>query len=154
MRFLVLKQFLSPEEEGCYSTEKYCIRTCVSSFHSSDTQFLFEPKTQELFTCTYQSIITAEPITKSKFHKNSSIHFSAPLTNNSNEPVHRNQKIVLGLIQEIDKIQENEKSENIVSLQYVNLMRTSGDILKLRKSEFKINNLNLSHLSSRQKDAL
>lgn len=83
---LFLKQFLSPEEGHC-PTKKIMYVPAVFFFHSSYTQLLFEPKIQEAATCYYQSIILADPTTKSNCNKNTSIRFSVPVTNNSDEPV-------------------------------------------------------------------
>lgn len=54
----------------------------------------------------------------------------------------------------IHEIQENIDPENVISPQQINLVQATADVLKLRKSEFKISNFNLSHLYPYQKDNL
>lgn len=58
------------------------------------------------------------------------------------------------IIHEIDEIQENIDPENVISPQQINLVQATADVLKLRKSEFKISSFNLSHLYPYQKDNL
>lgn len=75
----------------------------MSSFNSCNTQFLFHPDTHESSTCSYQSIVTADSISKGKFNKNHSTEFSIPVTNNSEESVYINKNTFLGLIHEMHK---------------------------------------------------
>lgn len=70
----------------------------VSSFLSTDTE-LFEPKTQELFIFSYQSIVITDATTKSKSNRNPDIQISVSITNNSD--VHIIKNTILGLIQDI-----------------------------------------------------
>lgn len=57
----------------------------------------------------------------------------------------------MGLIQEIDQIQEDVNPEDIVSPQQFNLIQVFEEILNFK---YKINNSKLSHLSILPKDIL
>lgn len=61
-----------------------CI-AAISSFNSSDNQFLFEHDSP---TCGFQSIITANLIAKPKSNKNPSVYFTVAVINNSEGTVH------------------------------------------------------------------
>lgn len=58
------------------------------------------------------------------------------------------------IIHEIDEIQENIDPENVISPQQISLVQATANVLKLRRSEFKISNFILSHLFPYQKDHL